>query len=320
MAKFRRWFWSGGISLLLLARFLVPLTGQEPEEENRPVAAEIVKSSPVVTSPLQVFFLDVGQGDGAILITPNKKVLVIDAGPQDEEFDAGEEIVKPFLIKLGVKKIDCLIMSHAHRDHIGGVMALLDSFVVDKVYDPGFPYPSPVYEETLRKINSRNIKYIIPVIGQTIDIDPLVKMRFLWPEKPFIRDDPNNNSLVLKITYGKVSFLFTGDIEEPAETELATKFRGALRAQILKCPHHGSKTSSTDNFLDAVRPEIVVISCGRNNRYGHPHQSVLARYDDFMVKILRTDEDGTILITTSGSGYQIKKLGISSAPGDNQAF
>lgn len=319
MNKFRRKFWLLILISSVLVNFSFLAVAQSPKED---LSASAVKaSSEVVSSPLFAFFLDVGQGDGAVLITPNKKVVVIDAGPQDDEFDAGEEIVKPFLIKHGIKKIDVLVMSHAHRDHIGGVISLLDSFVVDLVYDPGFPYPSPVYEDTLRKINSKkNVKYIIPAIGQTIDIDPLVKMRFLWPKKPFIRDDPNNNSLVLKVTYGKVSFLFTGDIEEPAESELARNFRGILRAQILKCPHHGSYTSSTDDFLDAVRPEVVVISCGRNNRYGHPHRQVLSRYDDFMVKILRTDEDGTIMITTDGVSYQIKKLGISSAPGDNQAF
>jgi len=256
---------------------------------------------------MTVHFIDVGQGDCSLIQTPSGKTLLIDGGPEDQYYDAGKERVVPYLAALGIKKIDAIVISHAHRDHIGGLPAIISSFPTEKVYDSGYVYPSPIYEKLLRLINKLKITYITVRAGAKIELDPLVEIKVLAPPKNLPWDDPNNNSVVLQVRYKDISFLFTGDIEADAEDSLIRQFRYGLESHILKVPHHGSKTSSTDDFIDAVNPEVAVIQVGRGNRFRHPSDSVLRRYKDFGIKVYRTDLDGNIVVETDGKVYEVNK-------------
>lgn len=285
------------------------------------VSAAIVLNIKVFCAPpeqpsknLYVYFLDVGQGDGAFIRTPNGKNILIDAGQCSEgadEFDAGVDIVLPFLTKKNITKIDYVVVSHAHSDHVGGLISVMKKIPVDVVYDSGFPYSSPVYAKFLQIIKQKKILYKIARRGDTLDWDPDLTVKVLSPDVRKFFEDPNNNSVVLKITYKNVSFLFTGDIEALAESDILDNYKKSeLSSVILKVPHHGSHTSSTADFLDAVDPEIAVISCGRFNRFKHPHSGIVKRYNDFRIELHRTDKEGTIFISTDGETYTIKSLGL----------
>lgn len=263
----------------------------------------------VVAADLIAHFIDVGQGDCIFLQLPNGKNLLIDGGPEDEYFDAGKEVIMPYLNTCGVKELDAIVISHAHRDHIGGLPHIIKKIPVAAVYDSGYAYPSPVYEKLLKSINKRGVKYVVVREKDKIVLDPAVEISVLSPPKHLPWDDPNNNSVVLKITYKKISFLFTGDIEVDAEDFLIGRYKYDLESNILKVPHHGSKTSSTDDFLEVVNPEVAVIQCGRSNRFRHPHPSVVRKYKDSDCELYRNDTDGTVIIKTDGKTFSVQKVG-----------
>lgn len=272
------------------------------------VLSLLVFLSCLICSLLRIFFLDVGQGDAALVITPNNKTMLIDAGDVTEFYDYGEEVYK-FLKKLNINKIDVVLISHPHKDHIGGMAYVLSKIKVEKFYDPGFPYPSETYLQLLELVNEKKISYKIAREGVEINIDPSVEIQVLYPPRVLIFDSPNDNSVVLRVKYKNIAVLFTGDIEKNAEYEIVKKYKNKpdrIVANILKVPHHGSWTSSTPNFITLVMPEVAIISCGRNNRFGHPHRSVIQRYKNYGVEILRTDKDGTIEIEIDGEDYKIK--------------
>ncbi len=262
---------------------------------------------------LYVYFLDVGQGDGAFIRTPNGKSILIDAGQSAlgyDEFDAGLEIVIPFLTKKNITKIDYVVASHAHADHIGGLISVMKKFPVGIVYDSGFSYSSPVYEKFLQIIKLKKISYKIAGQGDILNWDPDLTIKVLSPRSNRLFEDPNNNSIVLKITYKNVSFLFTGDIESIAEDEILNNYKkNEISSTILKVPHHGSRSSSTEGFIDAVNPEVAVISCGRYNRFRHPHPAIVKLYGEFGIELHRTDKEGTIFISTDGETYTVKSFG-----------
>ncbi len=264
---------------------------------------------PLAARTLTAHFIDVGQGDCIFIQLPNGKNILIDGGPEDEYFDSGKEVVEPYLNNIGIKSIDTVVISHAHRDHIGGLSHIIKNFPVSFVYDSGYAYPSPIYERLLRLINKRNIKYFVAREGVKIQMDPSVEILVLGPPKRLLWDDPNNNSIILRITYKKISFLFTGDLEGDGEDSLVRIFKYGLESNILKVPHHGSKTSSTDDFIDAVNPEVAIIQVGRFNRFRHPHPSVVKRLKDFGCELYRNDADGTIVVRTDGESYKVEKLG-----------
>ncbi len=248
---------------------------------------------------------------------PNGNIFLIDAGPNDKiiggNFDAGESVVVPHLNKIGAQSIDGIVISHPHLDHYGGVFFVLEKFNVREVVDPGFPSSSPHYLKLLQEIDKRNIPYKVAKEKDQLDWGPEIKAEVLGPREKSLSkrsamDSINNRSLVLKLTYDQVSFLFTGDIESESEDRIAELFSETLRSDVLKVAHHGSKTSSTQKFLEAVQPSIAVISCGKKNDYGHPHRSVLKRLSKNKIRIYRTDRTGSIQIITDGSRYQIRTL------------
>ncbi|MBI3013103.1 MAG: MBL fold metallo-hydrolase, partial [Elusimicrobia bacterium] len=250
---------------------------------------------------LTVTFLDCGQGDAIVIRTPKGKTYLVDTGPNDTLFggwyDAGRESVVPFLESLGVQAIDTLLITHPHLDHYGGTIAVLEKFRVAGWMGSGIVARAPPYLDILNRLQQKQIPFHAVQENDSFKWDSRVKVKVLNPNlDPAFRnsrkEDTNNQSVVLKLTYRKVSFLLSGDVESDSETRLTQKYGKKLKSQILKAAHHGSRTSSSLQFLKAVNPEILVISCGRNNSYSHPHPQTLDRFRQLGIEVYRTDLDG----------------------------
>jgi competence protein ComEC len=250
------------------------------------------------TGDLKAYFLDVGQGDASVILFRDK-VILIDAG----EVDRGDRVVSD-LHRLGVRRIDLLIATHPHSDHIGGMQEVLAAFPIGSVLDSGLPSSSPLYEHFLQTLDDKNIPCLVAEQGQTIDVDPSLRILVLSPPKDRIGDDINTNSIVLRISYGIISLLYAGDATTMAEDAME-KTGYPLDAQILKTGHHGSSGSSSAAFLSRVSPELAVISLGKDNPYGYPHRETLERLNAAGPVLYRTDRDGTILVESNGASYSV---------------
>jgi beta-lactamase superfamily II metal-dependent hydrolase len=246
---------------------------------------------------LLVHFIDVGQGDSE-LIQFNGKNILIDAGDQD----AGP-IVKSYLRIHGVKSLDLVVATHPHSDHIGGMLAVLNDFQVGQVLDSGQVHTTPTFEGFLNVIDKKNIPYNVAERGQTIDLDPSLRIEVLSPTStPF--NNLNENSIVLKVTYNKVSFLLMGDAGIEAEDSLLSSGYN-LKSDILKVGHHGSSSSSGSAFLSRVKPTSSIIEVGAGNDYGHPTSKTLSALQSTGSKVYRTDTNGNIVVTTDGQTYSV---------------
>lgn len=248
---------------------------------------------------LKAYFLDVGQGDSTLIMFGNKTIL-IDAG----EVSQGNIVVQK-LKSLGISRIDLLVATHPHADHIGGMERVLDAFAVGQVLDAGMPHPSPLYEHFLNMIESCHIPYTVAKQGQIIEIDPALRILVLFPpDNPSI-EDLNDNSVVLRISYGTIDLLLTGDAGISAEMQmLMTGY--ALDSEILKVAHHGSSHSTSFAFLERVHPQVAVISVGADNPYGHPSDTTLAALNTAGYTIYRTDHDGDIQVKSDGMSYTVQ--------------
>ncbi|HEY8458849.1 MAG TPA: ComEC/Rec2 family competence protein [Blastocatellia bacterium] len=264
--------------------------------------------SPFVTQGrLRIYALDVGQGDSALIITPEDKSVLIDAGPPQ----AGDEVVAELREK-NVQSLDLAVATHPHADHIGGMRPVIENFEVKNFLDSGRDYASKEYERMLRAIQRKRIKFIEAKKGMKFDLDSGVKIEVLNPQGngqwiTQIREGgsvENANSVVLRLSYGNFSMLFTGDAEAETEEAMMNSF-ASLRAQVLKVGHHGSRHATSRRFLDAVAPEYAVISCGADNRYGHPTKQTLDRLRKAGVKIYRTDQNGEIAIVSDGNNFEV---------------
>ncbi|MCK4947625.1 MAG: MBL fold metallo-hydrolase [Candidatus Aureabacteria bacterium] len=258
---------------------------------------------------LEIHFLDVGQGNSTVIITPKGKILVYDGGKSGSAyspFDAGEKVVVPFLKKRGVEEIDVIVCSSPDDDHVGGLSKLYNNFKVKQTYDTCHAHPTESYREFLEAVESSKSKFSVIREGLLIKIDENILIQALWPPEPlFIASSlSNNNSAVLKITYGNTTFLLTGDIEKPAETKLL-KYATGLKSDVYLAPHHGSRTSSTPSFFKTCSPEIIVISCGYKDKFKHPHPEVLERFEKSGAKIYRTDYNGTVSLYSNGEKIEI---------------
>lgn len=262
-----------------------------------------VSTSTVLASGnLTVYFWDVGQGDSELIQFHDRNVL-IDASTED----MGPR-VECYLQGIGVSSLDLLIATHPHSDHIGGLLTVLNAFPIRQILDSGQEHTSQTFENYLNLIDRKNIPFEVAKRGQTIDLDPALDIGVLSPPATHFADDAlNQNSIVLKVTYENVSFLFMGDAGNDAETSLLSSGYN-LDADILKVGHHGSSSASSAEFLKAVSPSISVIEVGEGNEYGHPTQKTLTALQTSGSAIYRTDRDGSIKVTTDGEGITVTKV------------
>ncbi|CQR72156.1 ComEC family competence protein [Sporomusa ovata DSM 2662] len=256
------------------------------------------------SAPLTIQVLDVGQGD-AILIRAKDQVVLVDTG----DVPARDKLVS-MLKSQGITTIDKLLITHPHADHIGGAAAVFQQFTVKQIYDSGLKSTSNLYKQYLTQIQKKSIPFTVVSAGMTIDLGNEILLKVLAPEAPFIggsEPDLNNNSIVAKLVYRNFSLLLTGDAESEAEERMLKKDASALKSTLLKSGHHGSRTSSSMAFLQAVTPEAAFISVGANNDYHHPHPSTLKKYKEKKIDVYRTDTDGTLTVVSDGKAYTITK-------------
>jgi len=254
---------------------------------------------------LKVTFIDVGQGDAILIETPNKKNILIDAGVATYDFSTGKEvsnagksIIGPMLAYKGINKLDVIVMSHFHADHMGGMPYLIMSYPSELIFDNGKKsHTKWRYRQALKK---KNLTAFVGKKGVTIDLDEDIRLSFLYPIDGHFDENENNNSVVCKLSYKSIDFLFSGDLEEEKEYELAALLGKELEAEVFKSGHHGSNTSNTDYFLKNVTPKYVVISVGDKNKYGHPSNATLKRFRRMGIRTFRTDRDGSIVFLTDG--------------------
>lgn len=261
-------------------------------------AFELFQGTVAITpgEDLKVHFLDVGQGDSIFIELPTNETILIDASIKD----ASNKIIN-YLREENVSKIDYVFATHPHSDHIGGMSAVIKAFDIGQIYMPKAVTTTKTYENLLLTIKDKNLKIKTAKAGNTIiDTDDL-KLVVLAPNQDSY-ESLNNYSIVLKLTYKEKSFLFMGDAETLSEKEIT----GDVEADVLKVGHHGSRTSTSQAFLNKVNPSYAVISVGLNNDYKHPHQEVIDRLEKKNIKIYRTDQNGDIMFTTDGYNIDVK--------------
>lgn len=248
---------------------------------------------------LQVTFLDIGQGDAIYIRAPNGNDLLIDGGPGRSILTALSRVL-PFYDR----SINLLLASHTDSDHIGGFPAVLTAYRADGYVHSGVSSGTALAQELTKLIGEKNIKSLVVARGTTIWLDRQTKLEILFPERTALPLDTNQSSLIAKLSYGSSTFLFTGDTTKQVEDYLAGREGNNLRVGVLKVSHHGSKNSSSFAFTGFTQPDYAVISVGAKNRYGHPHQEVLAMLDQLGINTLRTDKLGDI--TFQSTGQQVK--------------
>ncbi len=262
-----------------------------PEQEEQPTQPEATEPPSIPNSSgFKVYFIDVGQADAALVVCDGKTML-IDGGNA-----ADSNLIYSFLKKKGVSHLDYIIATHAHEDHVGGLSGALNYATVDTVYCPVKSYSSNAFSNFVKNVEKQGKSITVPSRGAQFSLGS-ASCTVLAVNTS---SDTNNSSIVLRIVYGSTSFLFTGDAER--EVEEAMINRGVpLKSTVLKVGHHGSYTSTSYQFLWNVMPDYAVISCGKGNSYGHPHDEVLSRLRDADVYLFRTDLQGDITCTSNGS-------------------
>lgn len=237
-----------------------------------------------------IYFLDVGQGDSIYIKTPQNHQILVDAGAGDSVIDELSEVI-PFFDK----SIDLIVLTHPDKDHVEGFSSVLEKYKVENVLLTGVQKESKIYEEVLEKILKEDCTVFIAQAGSDFKIGEVI-LDIIFPLNQAFATDPkesNNVAVAMRVIYKDKIILLTADLEEEIENKLAGRYKN-LQANIFKAGHHGSKTSTSEKFLKAAKPDVVVISAGKNNSYGHPHQEVVERLEKFGTKIRRTDLEGRI--------------------------
>jgi competence protein ComEC len=267
----------------------------------------ILIASPVASADLTVHFIDVGQGDAVLIECDDyDQWALIDAG---DRFKDPVAKLRSYLESQDVGTIHLLVATHPHADHIGGMSMVLQEFTVLLVADSGYEATSALWRDYKEFLMTTPIPVIFPRRGDVIQLGNL-ELYVLHPSDPVDRyANTNNSSVVIRLEYGDVSFLFTGDVEAEGESEMLSELGNSaselLDVDILKVAHHGSRTSSSEAFLSVVTPEVAVISVGEGNRYGLPDEEVLHALAEVGAEVYRTDYDGTVVIWTDGSEYSV---------------
>jgi len=287
--------WLG--TVLIMTMLAIMLAGCQMPEHKQPVTAEIADAS------FQIHVIDVDQGD-SILIQSENQTLLIDAG----ENNMGERVVS-YIQSLGITSLDYVIGTHPHSDHIGGLDLVIDSFDVGKVILPAVNHTSKTFEDVLIAIKKQGKKITKPVVGEKYNLGDATFQIIAPNSKTY--DDLNDYSVGVRVEYGKTHYVFAADADSVSEQEMSSKGID-ISADVLKLNHHGSRYSNSSEFLDAVNPAYAVISVGKENSYGHPHEEVLAEMKRRNISVYRTDESGTIIITSDGT-----QIGFTAKPSQN---
>lgn len=246
-----------------------------------------------------VYYLDVGQGDSA-LIQVNNKNLLIDSGPKSDK-----KKLLNYLSKININKLDYIIATHPHEDHIGNMSEIIDNYNVLNFYAPKVESTTKTFEQMIDSLKAKNLKINVIKKGtNSINLGENTKVTVFSPTKDYY-EDLNNYSPIIKIQYGETSFLFTGDAQKDIEKEMIASNEN-ISADVLKVGHHGSSTSTTKEFLNKVRPCIGVISVGTDNSYNHPNTDTLKRLKYNNIKVYRTDKDSLIILSSDGSTIEKK--------------
>ena len=279
----KKWF-----SVILVVAMLLSAGCQMTQPASQSVVAP--------SGQLEVHYIDVDQADAILIKTPEQGNILIDGGG-----NSTQEALVSYIKQQGVKKLDAVIATHPHEDHIGGLDYVIQSFDVDQVYMPKVNHTTKTYENLLVAIKNKGLKVHSVTAGLPLSLtEGAVNGQFLAPNQKEYKD-LNDYSAVLKLNYGATSFIFTGDAEALSEQEILAKYKAKdLQAQVLKLGHHGSSTSSSETFLKAVKPDVAIISCGKDNDYGHPHQETMDLLTKLGIATYRTDELGTIVVTSDG--------------------
>jgi len=271
----------------------------------RPAARPVAECSPLpepATGLLRIDFLDVGQGDAALVTSPTGKTVLIDGGPPD----AADALVAR-LSRLG-RPLDLILLSHRHLDHLGGLPRVVREVGTRMFLDAPFPHPSPAYARLLDALAERGVEVKDASRGRAIDLGGGATLTLLGPPEPPLsrtRSDVNANSVVARLQFGATSVLFLGDAEADTERWLLDEQADRLPSRVIKVAHHGSRHSSTVRFVDAVKAEIAVVSASARNSYGHPAAETLERWERAGARVYRTDRDGDVTVTTDGEGVTV---------------
>jgi competence protein ComEC len=290
-----------GLALVLLAVVAAVVAGSFlVVDSNRRSGATPGDSSMLLA------VLDVGQADSFFLRSPSGRTMLVDAGNAKADT---EQVILPYLSRLGVSKLDYLVLTHPDQDHVGGMPSLLDGIPVGAFVDSVQPnITNQAYNQTLQRVQSKGVTPIKARRGQAgPDLGQDVQVQVIEPEDPLITKSEsvtNNNGVAMRVTYGTVSALLAADLGKEGEARLLAH-KENIRSQILKVGHHGSESSSSNEFLDAVNPEVGLISVGAGNTYGHPHRQTLQRLEERKVAVYRTDQNGTIQLRIDGRGYTV---------------
>ena len=274
------------------------ITDESTIEENKIQKREVEVQETVkeTDSNLKVYFIDVGQGD-CTLIEKDGQYALIDAGNNRD----GKKLVEYFK-SLGIEKFKYVIGTHPHEDHIGGMDNIIKNFNIEHYLMPDLITPTPTFEEVLTQLENKNIKYEVPEIDSTFKLkDAKFKVIFIDNDE----EDMNNSSIVLKLTYKNISYLFMADAEKKVEYQILNK---DIKSNVLRVGHHGTKYATTKEFLNAVNPEYSIISVGKNNDYGFPKEEVLNRIKNSGSRLFRTDTRGTIISTTDGANIAFETI------------
>lgn len=252
---------------------------------------------------LKVTFLDVGQGDAILIESPTGNQVLVDGGPNKKVLEELGKVMRNY-----DRSIDIVISTHPDADHIGGISDVFNAYEVLAVIDPGIVSETETYKTYIDLIEKEGAQYFIARRGQVIDLDDGVYIKIFFPDRDVSGVDPNAGSVILQVVYGETEFLLTGDAPKSIENYLVSIYGRALQSDILKAGHHGSKTSSSFEFLSYVNPETVVISAGKNNKYGHPHENVLDTIKKIGSEIVGTYDRGGVQFLSNGKEIVRKEI------------
>ena len=257
---------------------------------------------PAGRAEMEVAFLDVGQGDSILIKAPNGQIMLIDGG---RSINLANNLIIPQIKAWGASQVDVMVVTHPDADHIAGLVGVLENFPVKLVALTGDEHPTQIYERLLTNVRDKKISALQVRTGTTIPFDSALKLDVLAPDEEFVnRENTNDGSIVIKLTYGQTSFLLTGDAEA-IENEAMLGHGLDVQATVLKLGHHGSRSSTDEAWLRAVKPQLGIISAGLDNSYGHPHPEVIAALNSLGIQYIRTDEHGTITVRTDGTQLHV---------------